>query len=52
MLKNDLNKIITHNWMRLVKSSNREVSGASEVPQSRGKLIFLGSLAALFLFEN
>ena len=24
-------------WIRLVKSSNTEVSGASEVPQSRGK---------------
>ena len=30
-----------HSWMRLVKeSSNTEVSDASEVPQSRGKLIF------------
>ena len=29
-----------HSWMRLVESSNTEVSGASEVPQSRGKLIF------------
>ena len=29
-----------HSWMRLVESSIAEVSGASEVPQSRGKLIF------------
>ena len=29
-----------HSWMRLVESFNTEVSGASEVPQSRGKLIF------------
>ena len=29
-----------HIWMRFVKSSNTEVSGVSEVPQSRGKLIF------------
>ena len=28
-----------HSWMRLVESSNTEFSGASEVPQSRGKLI-------------
>ena len=28
-----------HGWMRLVKSSDTEVSGASEVPQSRRKLI-------------
>ena len=28
-------------WMRLIESSNVDVSGASEVPQSRGKLIFL-----------
>ena len=27
-------------WMCLVESSNAEVSGASKVPQSRGKLIF------------
>ena len=27
-------------WIRLVESSNTEVSGASEVPQYRGKLIF------------
>ena len=29
-----------HSWMRLVEYSNTGVSGASEVPQSRGKLIF------------
>ena len=29
-----------HSWMRLVKSSNMEVSGVSEVPQSRSKLFF------------
>ena len=37
-----------HSWMRLVESSNTEVSGASEVPQSRGKLIFFRSPAAVF----
>ena len=31
---------LAHSWMRLGKSSNTEVSGASEVPQSRDKLIF------------
>ena len=31
-----------HSRMRLVESSNTEVSGASEVPQSRGKLFFFG----------
>ena len=29
-----------HSWMRLAKSSNTEVSGASEVSQSCGKLFF------------
>ena len=29
-----------HSWMRLVERSNTEVSGTSEVPQSRGKLFF------------
>ena len=29
-----------HSWMRLVESSNIEVSGASEVAQSRNKLLF------------
>ena len=28
------------NWIRLVKYFSSNVSGASEVPQSRGKLIF------------
>jgi len=42
----------THSWMRLVKSSNMDVSGASEVSQSRGKLIFFGSPAAVFLLKN
>ena len=28
-------------WIHLVESSNTDVSGASEVPQSRGKLVFL-----------
>ena len=41
-----------HSWMRLVESSNTEVSGASKVPQSRGKLLFFGSQAAVFLLEN
>ena len=39
-------------WIRLIESSNTEVSGASEMPQSRGKLILFGSLAAVFLLEN
>ena len=34
-----------HNWMRLVESSTMDVSGAAEVPQSRGKSAFW----ALFL---
>ena len=38
--------------MRLVESSNTEVSGASEVLQSRGKLMFEGSQAAVFLLKN
>ena len=29
-----------HSWVRLAKNSNTEVSGASEKPQSRGKLFF------------
>ena len=29
-----------HSWMRLVESSNAEISGASEVPQSHRKLFF------------
>ena len=41
-----------HSLMCLVESSNKEVSGASEVPQSRGKLIFSGSPAAVFLLVN
>ena len=31
----------THSWMRFVKNSNIDVAGASEVPQSLGRLIFL-----------
>ena len=31
---------LPYSWMRLVKNSNTEVSGASEVPQSRDKLVF------------
>ena len=31
---------VKHSWMRLVENSNTEVSGASEVPQSRDKLFF------------
>ena len=39
--ENDLNKVCApHSWMRLVKNSNTEILGASEVPQSRGKLFF------------
>ena len=41
-----------HSWMRLAENSNMDVSGASEVPQSRGKLIFFGSPAAVFLLKN
>ena len=29
-----------HSWICIVKSSNTEVLGASEMPQSRGKLFF------------
>ena len=29
-----------HSWMRLFENSTTEVSGASEVPQSRGKSFF------------
>ena len=39
-MKYDLKYFTPHSWMRLVKISNTEVSGASEGPQSRGKLIF------------
>ena len=38
--------------MRLVETSNTDVSGASEVPQSRGKLFLLGSPAAVFWLKN
>ena len=41
-----------HSWMRLVASSNMDISGASEVPRSRGKLFFFGSPAAVFLLKN
>ena len=34
--------------MRLVEGSNTEVSGAYEVPQSRGKSIFLKSSSCVF----
>ena len=34
------NFFTTYSWMRLVERSNTEVSGASEVPQSRGKWFF------------
>ena len=50
-MKNDSIKLTMHSWTHLVESSNTEVSGASEVPQSRGKL-FLGSPAAVFLLKN
>ena len=39
-MKNLPEKITMRSWMRLIENSNTEVSGASEVPQSRGKLIF------------
>ena len=52
-MENDLKEFNPHSWMRLVETSNTtEVSGASEVPQSCGKLIFLGRPAAVFLLEN
>ena len=38
-MKNALDFFSPHRWMHLVKSSNTDVSAASEVPQSRGKLI-------------
>ena len=38
--ENDLIFFTPHNLIRLVENSNTEVSGAYEVPQSRGKLIF------------
>ena len=38
--------------MRLAESSNTEVSGASEVPQSRGKLFFKEVQLLCFLLEN
>ena len=38
-----------HSWMRLVKRSNTEVSGASGVTQFCGKLIFQ---EAVFLLKN
>ena len=37
-----------HSWMRLVESSNTEISDASEVPQSRGKLNFRKSSFRVF----
>ena len=33
-----------HSWMRLVKRSNTEVSGASEVPQSRPAAVFYSKI--------
>ena len=41
-----------HSWMRLVESSNTEVSGASEVPQSRGKLFLWEVQLLCVLLEN
>ena len=40
-----------HSLMRLVKNSNKEISGAFKVPQSHGNY-FLGSPAAVFLLKN
>ena len=37
-----------HSWMRLGESSNTDVSDASEVPQSRGKLLFRKSSCCIF----
>ena len=47
-MKNDLHFFTTHSWMRLVESSNTEVSGASEVPQTCSKLIFRKSSCCVF----
>ena len=41
----------SHSWMSLAESSNMEVSGASEVPQSRDKLFFSKSSCCVLL-EN
>ena len=41
-----------HSWMRLVESSNTEVSGPSEVLQSRGKLIFEATQLLCFCSKN
>ena len=38
--KTVLKMCTTHSWMRLIEISSMEFSGAAEVPQSRGKLIF------------
>ena len=35
-----MERVSRHSFMRLVESSNTEDSGASEVPQSHGKLFF------------
>jgi len=48
-MKNDQNIFNPHSWMHLVESSNMEVSCASEVPQSRGKLIFRKSSCCVFV---
>ena len=37
-----------HSWMRLAKSSNTKVSGASEVPKFHGELIFRKSGYCVF----
>ena len=47
-MKNYPNFFDPHSWMRLVESSNTEVSGASEVPQSRGKYFFRKSSCCAF----
>ena len=48
-----INFFIMHSWIRLVKSSNKEVSGASEIHTSvLRQTIFLGIPAAVFLLED
>ena len=42
------NFLTTHSLMRLFESSNTEVWGGSEVPQSRGKLFFRKSSCCVF----
>ena len=49
-MKNDF--FNRHSWMRLVGSSNTEVLGASEVPQSHGKLFLRKSSCCVLCFGS